>query len=113
MKSRFKTKWEKEAIIAEYLNGLGTCKELGLKHGVDYRTLNHWVRKFQGRVLKKEKRGNDTGSDSEDRGCTPTIKELQAELHKARLHNELLNAIIDVAEDRFKIDIRKKSGTKR
>jgi hypothetical protein len=41
------------------------------------------------------------------------VKTLQEELRKAKLHNELLNAMIDIAEDQLKIDIRKKSGTKR
>ena len=41
------------------------------------------------------------------------VKQLQQELRKAQLHNKLLNAIIDIAEEQLKIDIRKKSGTKR
>jgi len=41
------------------------------------------------------------------------VKILQEELRKAKLHNELLNAIIDIAEEQLKINIRKKSGTKR
>lgn len=40
------------------------------------------------------------------------VKLLQEELRKAKLHNKLLNAIIDIAEGQLKIDIRKKSGTK-
>ena len=40
------------------------------------------------------------------------VKKLQEELRKAKLHNKLLNAIIDIAEAQLKIDIRKKSGTK-
>ena len=41
------------------------------------------------------------------------VKQLQAALRKAELHNKLLNAIIDIAEEQLKIDIRKKSGAKR
>jgi UDP-glucose 6-dehydrogenase len=40
------------------------------------------------------------------------VKQLREELRKAKLHNKLLNAIIDIAEEQLKIDIRKKSGTK-
>ena len=40
------------------------------------------------------------------------VKKLQEELRKAKLHNKLLNAIIDIAEEQLKIDIRKKSGIK-
>lgn len=41
------------------------------------------------------------------------VKQLQEELRKARLHNKLLNAMIDIAEEQLNVDIRKKSGTKR
>jgi hypothetical protein len=44
---------------------------------------------------------------------TDKILFLQEELRKVKLQNELLNAIIDIAEDQLKINIRKKSGTKR
>ena len=40
------------------------------------------------------------------------ITELQRELAKERLKNQLLNAMIDIAEKELKIPIRKKSGTK-
>ena len=41
------------------------------------------------------------------------VQQLQEELRKARLHNKLLNAMIDIAEEQLNIDIRKKSGTRR
>lgn len=50
---------------------------------------------------------------SEQPDQLPTdVKQLQEELRKAKLHNKLLNAIIDIAEDQLNIDIRKKPGTK-
>ncbi len=50
----------------------------------------------------------------DDSATLPTeVKALHEELRKARLHNELLNTMIDIAEDQLKIDIRKGSGTRR
>lgn len=40
------------------------------------------------------------------------IKELEAQLEKARMRNVALNTLIDVAETQFKIPIRKKPGAK-
>ena len=40
------------------------------------------------------------------------MKQLQEELRKAKLHNKLLNAMIDIDKEQLNIDIRKKSGTK-
>ena len=107
------TEAEKESIISEYLTTEITYRALGKKSGVDYRTIHQWVRIFQGKVQyrKKEKKKTIKVDESNDQ-LPADIKQLQEELRKAKLHNKLLNAMIDIAEDQLKIDIRKKSGTK-
>ncbi len=112
MRKSEKTVQEQEAIIAEYLLGDTTYRKLGTKHGVDFRAIHHWVSRFQGKLVKKvnPKMKLNEGLLKEE---LPTdVKQLQEELRKAKLHNKLLNAIIDIAEEQLKIDIRKKSGTK-
>ena len=112
MRKSDKTIQEQEAIIAEYLLGDTTYRKLGAKHGVDFRTIHHWVSKFQGKQVKKVK-PKAKPIDHLPKDDLPTdVKQLQEELRKANLHNKLLNAIIDIAEEQLKIDIRKKSGTK-
>lgn len=108
-----KTAQEKEAIIAEYLMGECSFRKLGKKHDVDFRTLHSWVTKFQGNPLRKTKSNSMNLQSSKEEVLPTDIKQLQEDLRKAKLHNKLLNAIIDIAEDQLKIDIRKKSGTKR
>ena len=112
MRKTEKTIQERESIIAEYLLGETTYRKLGSLHGVDYRIIHHWVTKFQGKQLKKSKPKIKL-NDSFPVEVLPTdVKQLQEELRKAKLHNKLLNAMIDIAENQLKIDIRKKSGTK-
>lgn len=115
MKTTIKSEHEKEAIVAEYLLGEGTYRFLGQKHNVDFRVLHSWVMKFKGKKKPKEKAGSvlakPTSADLPP--LSDDVKVLQEELRKSKLHNELLNAIIDIAEKELKIDIRKKSGTKR
>ena len=108
-----KTSLEKEAIIAEYLTGGITFRKLGLKHGVDFRTLHSWVNLFRTGSLKKAKSKTSKQSEQKDETLSSDVKQLQEELRKSKLYNELLNTMIDIAEDQLKIDIRKKSGTKR
>ena len=97
---------EKEAIIAEYLTGENSYRKLGNKYGIDFRLIHSWVMKYEG---KKRKPSPKQKAEDADEMALPTdVKKLQAELR-----NKLLNAIIDIAEDQLKIDIRKKSGTKR
>ena len=113
MKKTDKTIQEREAIIAEYLMGGITYRNLGKKHNVDYRIIHSWVSKFKGKAVRKEKPAKSSNISEHQELIPSDVKQLQEELRKARLHNKLLNAIIDIAEDQLKIDIRKKSGTKR
>ena len=112
MRKTDKTNQEQEAIIAEYLLGDMTYRKLGAKHGVDFRAIHHWVTKFQGKPMKKTKPKIKSADDRPEEELPTDVKQLQEELRKAKLHNKLLNAIIDIAEEQLKIDIRKKSGTK-
>ena len=112
MKKSDKTIQEQEAIIAEYLLGDTTYRKLGAKHGVDFRAIHHWVSKFQGKEVKKVKLKSKLNQVVSQEELPTDVKQLQEELRKAKLHNKLLNAIIDIAEEQLKIDIRKKSGTK-
>jgi DNA-directed RNA polymerase subunit K/omega len=51
--------------------------------------------------------------NKESREVLPTeIIELQKQLARERLHNKLLIAMIEIAEQELKIPIRKKYGTK-
>lgn len=112
MKKTVKTALEKEAIIAEYLTGEISFRKLGEKHGIDFRLLHSWVTKFKGNPVRNTTSTKPQASNPETPLSTD-VKQLQEELRKAKLYNELLNAIIDIAEDKLKVDIRKKSGTKR
>jgi transposase-like protein len=107
-----KTNLERELIISEYLLGNTTYRQLGKKHGVDFRIIHSWVTKFKGKTLVKIKSSGLKKSKKEEE-LPAEIKKLQEELRKAKLHNELLNTMIDIAENQLNIKIRKKSGTKR
>jgi transposase-like protein len=112
MRKSDKTIQEQEAIIAEYLLGDTTYRKLGAKHGVDFRAIHHWVSRFQGKPVRKVKPKIKSTDDLPQEELPTDVKQLREELRKAKLHNKLLNAIIDIAEEQLKIDIRKKSGTK-
>lgn len=112
MRKSEKTVHEQEAIIAEYLLGDTTYRKLGAKYGVDFRAIHHWVTRFQGKPVRKLKPKIKSTDDLLQEELPTDVKQLREELRKAKLHNKLLNAMIDIAEEQLKIDIRKKSGTK-
>lgn len=107
---------EKEVIVAAYLSGCYSYRELSVKYGYSLGAVHKWVKQSSGRMSKTtvKKKISPPPSLPEDVGPLPTdVKALQAELHKARLLNKLLNEVIIIAEEEFGLPIRKKPGTKR
>jgi len=107
------TTTEKEAIIAEYLLGEKSYRQLGLQHDIDFRLIHSWVTKFKGKPVSKRKSKKENRQELTTEPLPMDVKLLQEELRKSKLHVELLNTMIDIAEYQLKISIRKKSGTKR
>lgn len=54
----------------------------------------------------------ENASDKVDETLEQKVKRLERELSKVRLERDLYNEIINVAEKKFDIQIRKKAGTK-
>lgn len=100
----------KETIIVEYLTGDSSYRKIGNKYGIDFRLVHSWVMKYQGK--KRKNSPNPKEQIVNEAPLSNEVKQLQQELRKAQLHNKLLNAMIDIAEEQLHIDIRKKSGTK-
>jgi transposase len=98
----------KNRIVNEYLFGHLSYRELALKYGMPHKRIHVWVMKKQGKKTEKKK----VEEAVNDAPMPTEVEVLQKALREANLKNELLNAMIDIAEEQLKIDIRKKSGTK-
>lgn len=104
----------KESIIAEYLSTGVSFRVLGVKYGINFRNIHRWVRQYQGRMKRPTtKKIVKPIEDLEAQVALPNdVKQLQAELRKSRLLNEVLTEVIKIAEEELGLPIRKKSGTK-
>jgi transposase-like protein len=103
----------KESIIAEKLTTKISYRALGVKYNLKFQTLHQWVQDYQGKMRKRKSEKKIKPASVESLVQLPTdIKKLQEELRKARLLNEILNEVINVAEEELKIPIRKKFGAK-
>lgn len=104
----------RERIIAEYLTGKYSLRALGIKYGFSFKSIHNWVLRYQGRMKKPpRKEVIKPGKDLAEQNPLPTdVKELQAELRKARLLNQALTEVINIAEEELGLPIRKKFGTK-
>lgn len=103
----------KESIIAEKLTTKISYRAIGTKYNLKFQTVHQWVQEYQGKMRnrKSEKKVKPKALTSVDQLPTD-VKKLQEELRKSRLLNEILNEVINVAEEELKIPIRKKFGTK-
>jgi transposase-like protein len=109
-----KTTVNREAIIAEYLTGEITFRQLAAKYGVDFRTIHYWVSSYKGKITPKAKlRKNSLQSEIAPVVLPAEVKKLQAELRKAKLHAEVLEEMLKLSEDLTGIELRKKFGAKR
>ena len=93
---------KKEQIVEEYLSGGVTYRELGALYGVSKSTLQRWGEGAGGEDKKADKKKEKDASDE--------VKRLRRELDEALLYNELLNTMIDIAEEEMGVKIRKKRG---
>ena len=83
--------------------------------------ITNWVRKFGLMPEPAEKRKNGyrpytmkKGKEktAEERALEKKVKELEKQLEHEKLRSEALDTMIRIAEDKFKIAIRKKFGTR-
>jgi len=105
----------REKAVSEYLSGKRSYRELERMYGIPSSTLQRLV---AATGIKKETWGSGVGGSvgeqlREAREAELEVKRLRGELEAERLHNRVLNAMIDIAEEQFEIPIRKKRGAKR
>ncbi len=110
---------EKIPIVIEFLTGETTVEKMVEKYHIcSVQTLYAWVGRYvsQENLLSLQ---NQTSDDMANRSKDDQIRELKAALKKAQKEAELeklrakaYDKMIDLAEERFNIPIRKKSGTK-
>lgn len=106
--------------VERYGRGGVSMRELARIYRVSASTVHKWIRGREpseeggdGRErIRGSGAGSATGSSAGSSGSAE-VRRLRKELEEARLYNELLNAMIDIAEERFEVPIRKKPGAKR
>lgn len=99
----------REAIIAEYLTGDYSYRQLGAKHDIDFRKIHYWVSNYKGKIKPQKRAANKQEPNAVS---SIELKRLEAELRKAKLHNEVLEEMLKLSEQLTGIELRKKFGTK-
>ena len=109
----------KRKIAKSYLSGEASYGVLAEEHGLRDKSVVKEFVKWYRRKLSEEpnfedqqqevllmKEENLSASELQAR-----VKELEQQLKRSELKTELLETMIDIAEEQFNVEIRKKSGT--
>lgn len=111
----------KQQIIFEYLSSDISLRKLAFKYDYDHNVIYKWIMAYQrdkrkGRllnpvtVLKNALPGAEPAP--EDVTMPADVKRLQEELRLSRIRVLLLEATIDIADERFGTNMRKKVGAR-
>lgn len=107
------TQAEKRSVIRAIESGM-SVKQAQIAFNISYPgVIRSWIKKFKQenadlsvpKPIEMAKRTTGTSQDSE-------LKALQKALEEANLKIRALDTMIDIAEEKLKIDIRKKSGAR-
>lgn len=100
----------KQEIIAEYLLGDTSTRKLAMKYGYGHSTISRWVMAYQRQTKNHPLKYSKAILESKE--LPVTVEELQEALRLSQLKVELLEAMIDISDEQFGTDIRKKAGAR-
>lgn len=106
-------------VVTEYISSDITREELKVKYGfTGGANIDRWMKQFGvkkpsvNEITQFKEMSKIGGKTKEDKVLEDKIKELEQQLAHANLKARALDAMIDIAEKEFDIQIRKKSGPK-
>lgn len=108
-------KWE---VVQDVLKGKYTKEEARRIHGIKSKcAVLYWIREFSGNKKYREPSEFEVGSTimqkrASEKVKLAKIKELEEELEREKQRAELWKKMVEVAEEEFGIEIKKKYGAK-
>lgn len=112
---------QKQRIIFEYLSGEISLRKLAFKYDYDHNVIYKWIMAYQ-RLNRKERLLNpgavvknplpEVEPMSGDVKMSTDVKWLQEELRLSQIRVMLLEATIDIADEKYGTSMRKKVGAR-
>lgn len=108
----------KEKIVSYYRSGLFTAEALCKKHEISVNLLNEWMREYAYLQVQRQRvqpmyQPKYRSKDEEIAALKAELAAQEKELKYAKLKGEALEILIQIAEDKFGIPIKKKVGRRR
>lgn len=102
----------KKNVVKEVVEGHISKDEARRRYGIKGKSaVLNWIRKFDASQIHEMKKHRPSQTQPLSQ-LEAENKRLREELELERLRSLSLNVMIDIAEEQFKIPIRKKSGAK-
>ena len=100
-------------VIEDLLSGQISRADLVRKYNLPYgATINRWLKKYQEEQVELlSSQPMEISQDNTDVNNEKSAKGIEEELRLAKAKIATLETMIDIAEEQFNIEIRKKSGT--
>jgi hypothetical protein len=89
-----------------------TLKEAAIRFSIPYQTINDWVLRFYDEIEQTNVIASMDDQPSLPSLPEPKLAEYESKLNLAQLKITALETMIEVAEKKYEIDIRKNVGTK-
>lgn len=105
---------EKRTILRSISSGM-TIREVCIAFGIKSKTtVINWLKQQSAENSELSKKASQVVSVGKEKPEEPAteIQTLQAQLEQARLKIQALETMIDIAQEKLGVDIRKKSGAK-
>lgn len=101
-------------VVRDYLlNGIDQC-QIAKQYGISHRSVSKIIRIFAASNDKSALLMKNTPTDNqaeEIKALRAEILELKKKLHQETMRADFYDTMVDVAEEMFNIEIRKKAGT--
>ena len=101
-------------VVRDYLlNGIDQC-QIAKQYGISHRSVSKIIRNFAASNNKSALLMKNTPTDNqaeEIKALRAEILELKKKLHQETMRADFYDTMLDVAEEMFNIEIRKKAGT--
>jgi len=103
----------KQKVISELERGKYNKSELSRLYGVSQNSINKWIRKYgKNHLIEKIVRVEMKGEADRLKQLEKEKQQLESALAQAQLKIITLEATIEVAEEKFNVDLKKNSGMK-
>lgn len=102
-----------EVVRDHLLNGIDQC-QIAKNYGISQQSVSRIIRTFAASndksALLMKKKPTDSLAE-ENKALREEILELKKKLHQETMRADFYDTMVDVAEEMFNIEIRKKAGT--